>query len=250
MRTAIAAIHDTKTRRHQETAFEALIADLPAARLRLAPARPVVQPANVEVQAQRELAVPGRYWLIPGRPAHKSWFQQAVEWVQQKLSDLLKPLFSHLHVGKGGATLLGDALILLFVLIVAFVGVRLAGLVSLARDRTGARITPLEAQRNAHALMLQAAAHADEARYADAVRLLFRAAVTLLDLRGAITDDVAATVNELRRELAQRHSSASLPFDALAGAFSAAAYAERPVSQHDWQRARTEYDSLSALVTQ
>jgi hypothetical protein len=80
------------------------------------------------------------------------------------------------------------------------------------------------------------------------VRLLFAAAVTLLDLRGVVPEEQSTTINELRFALRERNADAELPFVDLARTYTEAAYAEHPIDAALWERAKTAYESLSERV--
>ncbi|MGC2244865.1 MAG: DUF4129 domain-containing protein, partial [Candidatus Aquilonibacter sp.] len=101
----------------------------------------------------------------------------------------------------------------------------------------------------AHALAALAAQAASAGDYARAVRLLFIAAVTLLDLRGVVRDERSATVNELRRRLHERDGALEPAFVEIARLYTATAYAQTPVDPDAWLRARAAYDNLAQSAT-
>lgn len=207
-------------------------------------------PAGLREAVLQELAVPGRYRLTaPSVPIRsRTWLEVAWAWVADRWNELYDALSKRVHLGVSGRATLGDLLIVLFSLIVAFVGARLLGAFQMSRQARFASV-PLAAQRNAHALMVQAVAAAERGEYVRAIRILFTAAVTLLDLRGLVHDDASATINELRRALREHAAPSEGAFLDLARAYASAAYAERPADAGLWERARAAYDDLVRSAT-
>lgn len=201
-------------------------------------------PADIRARLERELRTPGRYRRTEAPPVHPTWLQSIVQWVHDRWNDLWSALAAHVHVGRFGRFVAGDLLVGAFFLIVAFLAARMLGALQWRHDG-GVALAPLEHQRSAHALFARADAAAGSGDYALAVRLVFAAAITLLDLRGVVRDEASATVNDLHRVLANRGAAIAVPFDAIADAYTAAAYAEVPIGIDVWQRAERAYESLS-----
>lgn len=202
-------------------------------------------PPHDLVQAVRaELAVPGRYHLTEARVAHRSWLQLALQWLYDRYSEFLHALAAHVKVGPNGVSLFGDVVVVLCVVVLGVAGARLLIALQVERARTRQAIA-IGPARSAHAIALAAANAAAEGDYARAVRLLFAASVTLLDLRGVLHDDPSATVNDLRRALRTRNADAEAPFVDIARTFSACAYAEEQLDASAWGAAREAYDRLS-----
>ena len=111
------------------------------------------------------------------------------------------------------------------------------------------RAIALAPARSAHALAVAAAQAANAGDYARAIRLMFMAAVTLLDLRGVVRDERSATINELRRALHERDGELEPAFVEIARLYTAAAYAQTPAGPDAWERARDAYDQLAASAT-
>ncbi len=205
----------------------------------------IPRPPHELVRAVRtELATPGRYHFTQSAAVHRSWLQVALQWVSDRYADFVHALAARVKVGPNAVSLFGDAIVIVCVLIVAIVGARLlVGLqVERARRHAAIRIGP---SRSAYAIARAAADVASVGDYVRAIRLLFTASVTLLDLRGVLHDDPSATVNDLRRALRERHANAEAPFVDIARAFSAAAYAEEPLDATAWGAARAAYDALT-----
>jgi hypothetical protein len=203
---------------------------------------------NIVEAVRAELAVPGRYQLSTGRIEHRSLLDQIFQWLWDRWSALFHALFSHIKIGPQGTSLIGDAVIVLCVVAIAAIGAHL--LVQLQDERSRReRAVALAPARSAHAFALAATAAANAGDYAHAIRLLFIAAVTLLDLRGVMRDERSATINQLRRALHARHGALDQPFAEIARLYTAAAYAQTPAGADAWQRARTAYDQLVTSAT-
>jgi len=206
-----------------------------------------LRPPHDIVRAVRdELATPGRYHLhASAAPPHRSWFESALNYIGDQFSRLIQAIASRTHFGPSANAALGDVAILVALLVVGYLAARL--LLSLQVERDGYAVMPLHGTRSAQALARAASESAERGDYAHAIRLLFAAAVVLLDLRGVVADNESATVNELRRSLRARGSEAERPFATLAGAYTAAAYAERGVDANAWSGARDAYTRLTEI---
>ena len=205
--------------------------------------------AELRARIQHELRTPGRYWRygVNEKPTvrNKPWWQILTRWVTDRWDDLWNALRKRIHVGKRGGTIVGDGLILLALLVLGVLGARLIAAVQFRRDDRRVALSSLETQRSAHALYMRASAAADRGDFSTAVRWLFAAAVTLLDLRGVMHDDASATVNELEDELLARGEAIRAPFVAIADTFTVAAYAEKPVGIDAWTHVSRAYEALS-----
>lgn len=210
----------------------------------------MISPPPIEITraVRAELAVPGRYHLGKGPPAHHTLLGLAFQWIYDRWNDLWSAIASHVKIGSSGASIIGDVLIVTCVAAIAFVGAHLLLQLQYERTRREQAIS-LAAPRSAHALAALAAQVASTGDYARAVRLLFMAAVTLLDLRGVVRDERSATVNELRRKLHERDGALEPAFVEIARLYTAAAYAQTPAGPDAWQRARAAYENLAASAT-
>ncbi len=206
------------------------------------------RPPHDLVRAVRaELATPGRYELTQTQVVHRSWVQIVLQWLYDRYAELVHALATHLNVGPNAVSMLGDAIVVACVVVLGIVGARLLIAVQLDRARKTAAIA-IGPSRSAHATARAAADAAANGDYVRAIRLLFAAAVTLLDLRGVLHDDPSATVNDLRRALRERNASAEDPFVEIARLFSAAAYAEERLDASAWNAARDAYDRLTTAA--
>ncbi len=202
-------------------------------------------PIDIIRAVRTELAVPGRYHLEKASPAHPSIFGLVFQWFYDRWNDLWNAFTSHVKIGSAGVSIIGDLLVVTCVLAIALIGAHL--LMQLENERTRrARAIALTQPRSAHALAALAAQAASAGDYARAVRMVFIAAVTLLDLRGVVRDERSATVNELRRRLHARDGALEPAFVEIARLYTATAYAQTPAGPDAWQRARAAYDQLAA----
>ncbi len=242
-RSAIAKIHDSKKRAAAEKLFVATLR-----RTRTTGTNVVTWDARAAAAA--ELAHPGRYDLVPPKTSarQKSFLERAMEWIGKQLQRIWNALFGNVKVSQHVRGIFGDLAltVVLLALIVAVIRLLAGAQFERAARRSGAHET-LGPQRSARALYWEAAALADRGDYAHAVRVLFMAAVTALDLRGVMRDDVGATVGDLRRTLSARDARLAEPFDRIASPFVAAAYAESPIGDAEWQRARDAYADLTTM---
>lgn len=239
-RAAIAATHDAKRRLAARAALDATLA-------RMRAAAPAASAPDLRAAVARQLAAPGRYDLAPRvvRSAAPSPWERFWSWIGDQWSRLWNATGARIHLGRTGGGIVGFALLALVLGVVLWALVRMLASVQIERERRRGVSQALAAGRSARALYLQACAAAAEGDYARAARILFVAAVTALDLRGTMRDDASATVGELRGALRLRDGALVSPFEAVAAPFVVAAYAERPVEAHEWERARDAYRDLT-----
>jgi len=223
-------------------------ANVPSSR-QLSGSAPGAAPAPLlRALAAHELAIPGRYTLTAAAPQPKpipTWWQRLWQWLADRWAALWKGLFSRIHVGRSGATTIGDVLIAFAAVVLLLAAFRLLGELQVER-RGRSRFTSSENEPiRAHELYERACALARQGEYAAAARLLFSAMVAALDVRGLVRDDRTSTVGELRSVL-RSHDAALVPaFNDVASAFVAATFAERPVEAREWERARDAYRALA-----
>lgn len=201
-------------------------------------------PIEIVRAVRAELAVPGRYHLVAIVP-HRSPLEIALQWIGDRFNDLWRLLTSHIKLGPAEASAVGNTIVVFCVLIIAVIAAHVLLRVQYEHARRE-RVTPLVEPRSAHALAALAGQAANAGDYARAIRLLFIAAVTLLDLRGVVRDERSATINELRRALHERDRALEPAFVEIARLYTAAAYAQMPADPEAWQHARAAYDHLAA----
>jgi hypothetical protein len=201
-------------------------------------------PLDIEQTVRAELATPGRYHLTVAT-AHPSILAEAWEWLAVRWGAFWDSIARHFSMGHGTMTFIGDAMVVVCGSIIVFGAVHLLVRLQIESARRADSV-PLERPRNAQTYAIAAADAATAGDYTRAVRLLFIAAVTLLDLRGVVHDQRSATVNDLRREVRHRDAQLEAPFVTLARAYTSAAYAEEPLDEPAWTSAQDAYTQLRA----
>jgi hypothetical protein len=201
----------------------------------------VTPPINPEVAARRELATPFRYHLQSARAPSEPWWDRLIDAIVR----WWQSLFAHVRGGGQLWPLLGDVVIVLFVALLLYASVR-AGRRTWGGDvrRQAWQTESLVAERREHGLAREAYLAAERGDFLSAVRLILRAAVTMLDLRGALHDDASATVWELRRQAQTKGDVVAAPFGEIASAYTSAVYAQRPIEALLWTRAAHAYEKL------
>jgi hypothetical protein len=199
-------------------------------------------PAALQRLAAAELAVPGRYRIVAPHavPAQRSPWLYAWDWIRDRWNDLWRAAFGHAESVRNGAYVVGDILIAAVAVLLIVVALRLLATLVIDR-RSAARAARLDDEPDASALYAAACALARSGDYGRASVALFAAAIAVLSTRDLIRDDRSATVGELRRTLQTDRTALLAPFDDVAASFVLGAYAERPVSWQDWERARASY---------
>jgi hypothetical protein len=204
--------------------------------------------ASLPALTRVELGVPGRYQLATEtRPPNPTWWQRFVGWVRYWWNAFWHALFGRIRFSAKATAAIGDAIVAALVLAVVTLALRLIALYG--GRRSAATVRALPEAPDARTLYAKAAVRAEKGEFAAAARLLFRATLTVLDGRGAVSDDLSATVGEIRRRLRERERDAIAPFDEVASAFVAATYAERPLDAAQWERARSAYLTLADEAT-
>lgn len=199
-------------------------------------------PAEIVRALRDELATPGRYHLTTP-VAHPNPIARAISWVLHQAARGVHWLWQHFGWKHAPGPIVANTVVVIAGLVLGAVILYLATRIEIERAaRSGA--LPLQAPRNAQRFAIDAAAAADAGDYARAARLLFIAAVTLLDLRGVVRDERSATVEELRRELVARDAALEAPFAELSRAYTRAAYAQEPPDAAMWSSMQHAYARL------
>jgi uncharacterized protein DUF4129 len=220
--------------------------DHSVAHLNSAPKATNGAPSDLLDLVQRELSTPGRYQIAkPVLPAAiKPWWLQLWDWLSDRWQHFWNALFGHVHVGRGQAASVGDVLLVLIGLLFVFVLFRLLRDLQFARRSPATQFEPLVEAPSPRALYREACDAAARGDYGTAALLLFAAMVLFLDRRHAVALTSSATVGDLRRSLRAGNGALVAPFDAVAAPFVQRAYAERPVSESQWNTARAAYETL------
>lgn len=176
--------------------------------------------------------------------ARKTWWDFVTAWLGDRWNQLVDAFAHRVHIGGPGSIVAGDVILILVAAVVVVVLVRLfAGYIRETPAVRGA--LPFAPPLAAEAIYSQSVQAANRGDYAGAIALLFRAALTALDVRGVVHDEPSRTVNECRREVGRTAPRFAAPFDTIARAFTAAIYAEALVTPAQWTAARDAYGQIS-----
>jgi hypothetical protein len=243
--TAIAKIASPSARAAAKRSFDATLARIAAKPALSASA------ASARAMAQSELAFPGRYDLrdSAAKAPTPSPFDRFMQWLGDRWNAFWSGLFGHATLATGAAEAVGYLILLAIAIGLVLLAVRFFSDLQIERAGRGTAFTPLENQRNAHALYLQACSLAQNASYEEAVQRLFLAAITALDLRGVLRDNPSATVGDMRRILRSRNAALIPSFDGVAAPFVDATYAETAIADAAWMQAKDAYARLTATDT-
>lgn len=202
-------------------------------------------PRDPGTLARAILADTARYHLTQPqlRERPKNWLERAWDWVALQWSRLMGSLLGNLRVSAKTGSVLGA--VLLFVLGATVLGAIARTLAALARG-TVARAPVASSPRlpDARELYERSVEAAERKALTQALEILFSAAVASLAERGVTRYGSGATVGDLRRELRVRDPALVATFDAIAGPFTSAVYAQRPPGDADWKRAREAFLAL------
>jgi hypothetical protein len=195
--------------------------------------------------AVHELATRGRYRLNLPPPTlpREPWWVRPWNWLRARWDDLWRATAGRVHVSHSFSIVLGDVLLAVVLLGIAFVAYRLLREVAIKR---AARVAaePLPSPPTARALYRRACEAAAAGEYGGAVLQLFAATIAQLERQGALAGKRSATVGELRRQLRRNDAGLLARFDAVAEPFVQRAYAERAIDAPQWERARNAFDAL------
>jgi hypothetical protein len=177
----------------------------------------------------------------PAPPPKQTIWEKILVWIGRQLARL----FGGLVEAAQGAPLIGTifaiVLIALAALGVGYVAYRVADGFVVRRLRIVSEGEALPVDASAADLYASACAAAKDGRYAHAIGLLFRSSLMLLDGAGRVPYDATRTAGEYRRLVQRRARGIATPFEALARAFTLAAFAEAPVGPPDWADAQAAY---------
>lgn len=202
-------------------------------------------PRDPGTLARAILSDSSRYHLTQPqvRERSKNWLERAWDWSALQWSRLLESLLR--NVRFSGKASIGLGAVLLFLLAAGLLAMIARALAALTRGgakrATGA--CPAQSQ-DVRQLYVRSTDAAARHSLTLAMQLLFAAAVAALAERGVTRYGSGATVGDLRREVRSHDASLVAAFDAIAGPFTSAVYAERPPGEADWARARDAFLGL------
>jgi hypothetical protein len=164
------------------------------------------------------------------QPPTETWWQTALDWVQERFSRLLGTL-----VGGGTGQVVGWVIVAVVLAAVVFLVVRLvrSGRLPARGDEPAAPPVDREpvVDWDAEAARLEAAG-----RWREGLRARYRALVVRLGRRGAIDPAAARTTGDHRAEVGGRAPGAAREFDAAAELFDRAWYGGRPTGAEESRR--------------
>lgn len=186
-----------------------------------------------------------RFRVSVVRPRPKTWWESLLQWFSDRWSQLIDAFAHRVHLGASASVAIGDVLLIVLIALVVIVGVRL--LLGMMRDAgmPSAGAHPLPHSDSGKALYARSVSAAERGDYSEAISLLFRATLAALDLRGVIHDDPSRTVNECRRTVRERAPESLQFFETIARAFTAALYADAPLSGEQWSEARAAFERFA-----
>jgi hypothetical protein len=187
------------------------------------------------------------------RPPSPAPLERVIDWILDRLEDLLSPFESFVGGlgggGGGGGTIV--AYVILAVAVAFLIRVLLrADWRRTRRDRAG-RDEPhvtVSSRPDAAAWRERAAAAEAEGSWRDAVRLRFAVLVAELVTGGVLDAVPGRTAAEYRRELAELRPAAAEPFGRAVRIFEDAWYGDVPVGPDDAAAVRRLTDEVLAVV--
>lgn len=171
-----------------------------------------------------------------------------MKWAGDQWSRFFRAIFGHVHPSKAAISSIGDVVVVLAIAVVIIVVIRLMASALRASVLPSAHPLLMPAPVRAATLYEHSLAAAQRGDYARAIALLYRAAVTALDLGGVLADEPSRTVNECRRAVDDTAPAYAQPFDALAKSYTAVAYAERPADAARWNAALEAFRPFAAMT--
>jgi hypothetical protein len=175
---------------------------------------------------------------------HTRWWDALVGWLSRVWHALVGAFAQRLHVGGKTSIVAGDLVLAIVAGLVVLFAVRLL-LTYVRAQELSVSETAVPPNVTAQTLYGQAVQLAEHADYSAAAAMLFRACLAALDLQGIVHDERSRTVNECLAQLRERAPQLTVPFDALARIFTAAIYADTPVTGAQWNAARESYLQLT-----
>lgn len=204
-------------------------------------------PLDPRALARQILSEP-RFRMRVQSPARKTWWDTVLAWLHDRWAQLIDAFARHVHVSAKTSVAAGDIILVAVAAVVVIAIVRLLANAVRAAAAPAAVASLDSPAANADALHAQSVRAAERGDYPDAIALLFRAALAVLNVRGVLHDEPSRTVNECRRAVYERAPGSLSSFEALARTFTAAVYAEAPASNAQWDAAYRAYAQLAGGV--
>ncbi len=213
---------------------------LPAA----AVSRRLLMSQDPKIVARQILAERGiyRFDAMPVPRAPTLW-QRLAQWAAPRIRRLLDRIFSGVHVSARLGALVGDAVLVVAVIVLLVLCARLS---LRGHTVTGATVgdSALPLPLRASQFYAQSCAAAERGNFAAAFSRLFQASTALLDEARILDRRATRTVGEYRRELQHSRPSALTAFETVARGFTVTVYAEQRLAERDWYDAQAAYAAL------
>lgn len=248
LQSQLQRVRQEKSSKTQAHELAQLAASVRSAAQATQSAAPALDPraASAAILAQRSYQTGG---AGPAPQPRKSLLETVLGWLGERISDLLTRIFG----ATASLPIVGQIVTVLYIgLVAALAAYLIYLLVSLIirrrRPSSQNEGTPLPERSDPDVLYELGMAAANQGHYARAVSLLFQASLAAFDRSGSLPLDESLTAGEYRRAVRRKVSAASPYFDDIARTFVLAAFAERPISKHDFATADAAYRSLRPLL--
>jgi hypothetical protein len=195
------------------------------------------------------LAQPAFHQQTKTGAAQESLIERIIHWIGDRLKALLEVVRVPAAL-ESTAQIVWLALVLIVAALLAYL---LFGVVTGLAARTGREAAlsgrPLEESVTSAALNIASAAAAERGEYAQAIALLFRAALAALDERALVAYDAARTPGEYRRVVRGALERAACSFDELVSRFERASFSAAPASRGDYEAATRAFVAFQPLAS-
>lgn len=185
----------------------------------------------------------------PAPPHQKTLWERFLDWLARLFGELLSALSNAAGGSKPFGVIVAVVLIVAALTTIGLVSYRLARyFTGLRRPKLSGAGEMLPPALDAESLEAAAREHARAGRFAAAIACLFRAGLIVLARAGSVAFDASRTAGEYRRAVRRAVPAASPSFDAIAGAFTIAAYAQTPIASEDWTATLSAYERLTRTL--
>ena len=181
----------------------------------------------------------------PAQPQQPTIWERILNWIIEKIDEFFGGLASATQKVPLLGVIIGYAIIGAAIIGLVFVGYRIARRLTFRRDAAATGIgEALPVSTNPDELYALASDTARAGQAAQAVALLYQAALVLLDRVDRITYDPSRTPGEYRRLVRRNAQTIADAFDALARSFIAVAFGRASAGAEDWLRADAAFSGI------
>lgn len=184
----------------------------------------------------------------PAPPPKPTLLGRIIAWILRVMQALLGSLAGATFGKPIVGTIFAAAIIAIAAIAIGVVLFRIARRVSFAPKAAPSLGDALPAGQTSAACLADAQDAAARGRYAQAIALLYRASLLLLDEAERVPFDPAMTAGEYRRVVRRRAAIAADPFDRLARGFVRAAFGEQASRGADWDDAHAAYRGIAPAI--